>query len=252
MKYLSLLIPFTLFATVNEPLRLELLSGYRSDDIHWHFEGKDPYGEDYDNLQFWQNQLALRSIHRDIVFYAKGSYSAFGEKTVSRPALEVVTTHGFALDGMTHLGYAVNLTPDRTYNTMIVPLVGFSGHYEKIKRATMPKYYEQTFYGPYVGGAIRGDPGNGLHFEVGYAFNWLHLHLKDAYPTNSQVDFSGWGNHGQSGWVQMAIDLNYGWQLGALGTIDYIYSNVHQLSDDQQFILRWTPISGSLTLSKSF
>jgi hypothetical protein len=262
VKRLFVFLPILLFATVNEPLRLELLSGYRNDSIHWHVEGDgSTYSEKYSGVQFWENELALRSIHRDIVFYARGGYSAFGAGTMKQTPSEVqVSTSGWALDGVSHFGYAVNLTPDRLYKAMVIPLVGFSGHYEQLHRSGLPKYYQQTWYGPYIGGAIRVEPGNGLLFEVGYSYNWFHLRATDQYVLNDvlcKMKFKGWGNHGHSGWAQMDFQLNRAWNLGLFGQIDYDYSNVHNVTVNQggvdtpqQFKLRWTPVSGMVFISR--
>ena len=50
-----------IFATVNEPLRIELFSGYRNDRLHWHLQeggtGTLNYSEKYRDLQFWENGL---------------------------------------------------------------------------------------------------------------------------------------------------------------------------------------------------
>ncbi len=228
MKYLLALLPFCLFASINQPLRVELFSGYRNDTLHWH---TDSQNEDYENIQFWQNGLKVRSVQRDIVFNAEGSYSAFGKGTLNQ-----IDVQGYAADGTGHFGYAANLTPDRTYKAIVIPLVGFSGHYEKLS------FYSQTLYGPCLGGAIQVEPGNRMVFEVGYAFNWLRLRAKaDSFK------FKGWGNYGHSGWVQLDFVLARDWRVGLLGQIDYIYTNVHE----QQFKLRWTPISGSFVLSKT-
>jgi hypothetical protein len=238
MKTIFGLLPLLLFASVNEPLRLELLTGYRNDDIHWHLGSS--YGEHYKNVQFWENELALRSIHRDIVIYARGGYGAFGQGTLHQdPSMLTFRTDGWALDGVAHFGYAANLTPDRLYRAMVIPLVGFSGHYEQLK----PKSYQQTLYGPYLGGAIRVEPGNRLLFEAGYAFNWLHVKISDQF-----VQFSGWGNYGHSGWLQVDVELGQYWQLGLFGQIDYVYSNLHPIGSEE-LKLRWTPISGMFTLS---
>jgi len=259
MKRFVIFLPMLLFATVNEPLRLEWLSGYRNDRIHWHV---NDYGEEYSNIQFWENELALRSIYRDIVFYARGGYGAFGGggELKQEPIGQHFSTSGWALDGVTHVGYAVNLTPDRLYKAMVIPLVGFSGHYERIDRSELPKYYQQTWYGPYIGGAIRVEPGSRLFFEVGYAYNWFHLRATDQYIFNEnlcKLKFKGWDNHGHSGWAQMDFQVNRDWNLGLFAQIDYDYSNVHAVIVEQgdvdvrqEFKVRWTPISGMIVISR--
>ena len=257
-----LLQPVFLLASVNEPLRLECLSGYRNDQIHWHLERDgSSYTEDYSSIQFWQNLFALRSMHRDIVFYVKGGFGVFGEGTLKQsPSDRQFATQGWTLDGVGHFGYAANLTPDRMYKMMVIPLVGFSGHYEKLTRSKMPKSYQQTWYGPYLGAQIRSEPGNGLIFELGYAYHWLHLRATDYYivaQEPSHFKYNGWGNHGHSGWAQMDFRLNAQWNLGLFAQIDYFFSSTHPVTIKQGnsdkaelFKIRFTPVSGMLTLSR--
>src|SRR5579864_9831520 len=100
VRYILLCLCFlTLRATVNEPFRWEVFSGYRNDRIHQH---TPILSEIYRDVEFWENGLVLKAIHRDLAFFLKGSYSA-------------LITHGWAADVAGYFGYAVNLTTDRTY-----------------------------------------------------------------------------------------------------------------------------------------
>ena len=205
--------PLTLLATLNEPLRMQLLSGYRNDHIHSH-------AEEFNQIQFWENSLSLKAIHRDLTFYARGSGSAFGDGS------------GWALDGTSYIGYGVNLTPDRFYTVVATPLGGFSGHYETIRS------YRQTWYGPFIGGSIYAIPGGSLSFEVGYAYHWLHLRLHTEAIKHKES-----GNHGQSGWAEVDWRVAKEWQVGALGTIEYYFSQAN-------LNLRFTSISVLFTISR--
>lgn len=210
----------SLWATVNEPLRGKLLTGYRNDRIHWHAEALN---EEFKNVQFWENDLSFKVIHRDLTFYAKGGGSAFGQGS---------DTHGWAIDGTGYFGYAVNLTAERLYMVIATPLAGFSGHYEQINS------YQQTWYGPYIGASIYADPGRSLSFEIGYAYHWLYLRLH-----TEELKTKGSGNHGQSGWAEMEWRVSRLWRLGATGTIEYYFSN-------ENLKLRFTSISVLFTISR--
>ena len=217
MRYWFLLfIASSLLATVNQPLRMKLLTGYRNDHIHWK-EGE------LKNVQFWENDLAFKVIHRDLSFYVQGGSSVFGRGE---------ETQGWAVDGTGYFGYAVNLTADRLYLVTLTPLVGFSGHFEKLSD------YRQTWYGPYIGTSIYADPGKTLSFEVGYAYHWLQLRLH----TNA-IKVKESGNHGQSGWAGLEWGITQLWRLGALGTIEYYFSNAN-------LKLRFTSISILFTISR--
>jgi hypothetical protein len=212
----ALALSSSLFATVNEPLQCKLLTGYRNDHIHWH-EGE------FKKVQFWENDLALKVIHRDLSFYVQGGGSAFGQGE---------DTHGWAIDGTGYFGYAVNLTAERLYLVALTRLVGFSGHFEKLPN------YRQTWYGPFIGASIYADPGKSLSFEVGYAYHWLQLRLhKEAIKVKES------GNHGQSGWAGLEWSVHRLWRLGALSTIKYYFSNAN-------LKLRFTSISVLFTISR--
>lgn len=284
MKWLAALIPFSLLATVNEPIRWEWLTGYRNDPIHWHLQspgdsGALTYSEKYTNVQFWDNQLALRVIHRDFSFYLSGAYSAFGTgDLVQRFAnLSYATdqphiksrTSGWAADGNGWLGYAVNLTADRTYKVLLTPLLGFSGHYEDLDRkdsvlwesdnavgatsyslsTTFPKNLKQTWYGVYLGAGFRIEPGGPLDFDCGYAYHWVHVNLKDQFEETrslydgadlssqlmvlNKVQAKDGGNLGHTGWAALEYRLGRAWRIGLEAQIRYFVSKILTIDQTQ-------------------
>ncbi len=321
MKWWTCLIPISLLATVNEPFRWEWMSGYRNDRLHWHLQmpgdGSDlTYSERYANVQFWDNELAFRVIHRDLALYLQGGYSAFGRGDLrqrfayqpyatNQPRL-YFPTDGWAANGDGYVGYAVNLTAGRTYKVILMPLVGFSGYYEQLKgkgsetfssdhaigatsyslTTSYPKHIGQWWWGVYVGGGFRIEPGGRMTFDCGYAYHWLRLSLEshfnetlslydgDALDTQTEIEnkvnAKQGGNLGHTGWADLEYRLNQVWRLGLAAQIRYFVSNVltvtqHQTTTDlvpsspavetsfpQKFKLRWTSISGYLTISREF
>ena len=287
MKYLFALFPLLAFATVNEPLRLEWLTGYRTDNIHWHATQDASgalYDEDYPNVQFWENLLSFHVIYRDLTFFLSGGYSTFGRGTLTQRFNSAPTftfnTSGFAADGTGYFGYAVNLTADRVYKVLLIPLVGFSGHFVELDRngsasdgtqtSTMPKHLEQTWYGFYLGGSFRVQPVGRLVFDVGYAYHFLHAklssHFQEEFATFTQASSlraSSGGNHGHSGWAKLECIANAAWRVGAAATINYFPSNVLSVSQKTtttppgttaslplKFKLRWTSVSVLFTISR--
>ena len=199
-----------LFATVNEPLRWEVFSGYRNDRIHWHLQ--DPgdsgallYRELYRDIQYWENGLALKVIHRDLVFFLRGAYGGFGrgnvfQKYASQPSVEdprfQFCTEGWTADGSGYFGYAVNLTADRTYKVLFTPLVGYAGYFEALSRkngtpplfvsetpagssfamsSALPGDYRLVWYGFLFGGGFTIEPGGRLILNAGYSYHLLRL-----------------------------------------------------------------------------
>lgn len=232
-----LFLPLALFATVNDPFEIRLSSGYRADHIHWH-QG-EVYSEEYKLIQFWENDLGFRVVYRDLLVKLQGGYSAFGTGTMlQRPSEEQFSTNGWAADGLGLVGYTVELTPDRTYKVLFIPLGGFSGHYETLN----PKDYNQTWYGFFLGGGFRFEPSGPLLFDIGYAYNWLHLCAKEHYTL-----VNGWGSHGHTGWAEIDYRFAKLWSIGLTGNINYFFSP-HEGAD--QFKIRFTNVSGLVTLSR--
>ncbi|MBI3901251.1 MAG: hypothetical protein HY324_03760 [Chlamydiia bacterium] len=279
-SFLMKLWPFffilPLIATVNEPLRLSLFSGYRNDRLHWHLQnggtGVLTYSELYRNLQFWENGLDLRFIHRDLAFFLKGSYAAFGRGKLFQtydhlsftPLAPQFQFHSqaWAADVSGIFSYAVDLTPDRLYHVIFLPLVGFSGHFERIwsrgaspdpftshqaidadsfsMSSSLPSPVHLTWYGPFLGAAFNVAPGNDLFFQAGYSYHWLDGHFSARYKeeialnlgqstsqeeSQVQLKAKGNGNMGQSGWGQIEYALSC-WRLGLGASMHYFSSTL--------------------------
>ncbi|MDE3046232.1 MAG: hypothetical protein KGJ02_06270 [Verrucomicrobiota bacterium] len=210
------LLPLAAFATVNEPLHMELQTGYRNDNLHWHLQDAGDGGvlyssEKYKNLQFWDNALDFRMIYRDLVFYVYGDYAAFGRGQLKqRLAYQPYATdqaylnfsvNGWAADWDTYFGLAVNLTDGRTYKFLVIPLVGYSGNYEVIDRpgsqtwtssnavggtsyqvvSSFPSSLRQSWNGVYLGVGIEFDPVTRMTLNAGYAYHWIHLDFKTEF-----------------------------------------------------------------------
>lgn len=299
MKLAALIFfPFALFATVNNPPQIALLSGYRNDHIHWHLKQGDTFlsSERTRNIQFFENGLSFQTVHRDIALYAAGGYGALGRGELKEQLghlpftndtpVFLFSTHGWAIDGTGYVGYAVNLTPERTYQVKLIPLAGFSGHYEVMTRegyssfetpaytisTSFPKNYQQTWYGPNIGALFQIEPGNNLQFQVGYAYHWLHLRVStqskeqtnfpDTPTITSKFTLSRWGNFGHSGLVGIETFLNKSWRIGAILQMNYYFSGNHPIEveqrfdstaiiDKETFKLRWFSIRGLISISKT-
>ena len=263
---------FPLFATVNEPFRWELLTGYRNDRLHWHLQtggnGILNQSQIYRDLQFWENGLAIKTIHRDLVLCIRGSYGAFGkgslfEKYANLPFASDeprfrFDTHGWAADTTGYFGYAVNLTTDRTYKVILIPLFGYSAHFERLTgnngrphplqsndavgassysmASSMPGSTHLTWYGVFVGAGFQIEPGGPLSFSGGYSYHWLNARFKTQYQntvslynpgllSEQQNSFhfrtKGNGNLGQSGWGQADYLISRFWRAGLGAQIHY-------------------------------
>ena len=308
-----------IFATVNEPLRIELFSGYRNDRLHWHLQeggtGTLNYSEKYRDLQFWENGLRWKVIHRDLVFSIQGSHAAFGMGSLFQnyttlnftpnPVHFRFQTHGWAADASGYFSYAVNLTSDRTYKVIFLPLIGYSGHFEQIwqnkgrpdpftsnqaigaesftMHSSLPSRLDSNWYGVFIGGGFLIEPGGRLIFQAGYSYHWLNEYFKAKFKNTvalfspdliSQTETSnsfrtkGNGNIGQTGWAQIDCILTPDWRVGLGALIHYFSSTLLETNLKQQTTsimpagptvsttisqklkVRWTPISGWVTVSR--
>ena len=256
MKKLCLILACSsLFATVNEPLRWEWSMGYRSDDFHWHLlestDGSSLYTEHYPTLQFWQNNLQLRVVHRDLTFFAQGGVGAFGSG-LQEPLN--IPTKGLAADGLGWFGYAVNLTADRFYRVILTPLVGYEGHVLHLHPQGSPS--EQTSWNGWLfGGDISFQPVRPTRLYAGYAYHLLHARLSVKDPALC-LHFSEGGNYGHSGWAEWDYCLTRFWRVGLAGTISYLFSSVQDVTVNgdlsRRLKIRWTAITGLATLSGEF
>ena len=219
------------WTTVNEPMRLEWLTGYRNDHLHWHLKKDDAViaRKRLSDLQFWENALQVRVLHRDLYVQARGLY-ALGKGALSASELLGV------------FGYAVNLTPDRTYKIVLVPCVGYGADYEWQSEMRM------SWFGPFFGGFFLIQPGGEVQFETGYVYHRTNLHF-----SSHQIKVKGGSNVVHSGWARMDYLLNNAWRAGLCAQVQYFCSRVLDASHDLgKFKMRWTTVSGSFVLARRF
>jgi hypothetical protein len=277
MKFLSFFLSAAgLFATVNEPLRWEWFSGYRNDRIHWHLQdpgegGTLTYSELFRDVEYWENGLTLKVIHRDLTFFLRGAYGTFGKGTAHQryPSLQTRTraaTDGWTADGSGYFGYAVNLTADRTYKVILTPLIGYSGNFEQLKRKDLPGNFRLVWNGFLFGAGFTVEPGAPIVLNVGYSYHLMHNRVHttaqyvDGVSTRQSVKTSSGGNSGQTGWAQLDWLLGYYWRMGIGGQIHYFSTRVVDATISQagrgdfsqKFKLRWTPVSGWAQISRTF
>lgn len=294
---LFLICAASLQASLNEPLRAEWFTGYRNDQIHWHLQnetGATLYTEHYRDVQFWENGLVLKTIHRDVAFLARGSYSAFGKGNLSEtyrqlsftPDLVSFQSHtsGWAADAMGYISYGVNLTEGRLYKWIVLPLLGYSAHFERLNRSSpkpkissayemnssFPQQLRQSWYGVFLGVALQIEPGGRLLFNVGYTYHWLRARFNTQWQEQvvtmsgnnlvlNSIHLNRGGNLGQTGWAQIDYSLTKDWRMGLGAQIHYFSTRFFQVDVKQNnnpvsevFKLRWTPIDGWIQISREF
>src|SRR3990167_6859738 len=272
VRFWPLFIATSLFATVNDPLRWELFSGYRNDRLQWHLQeggsGTLTYNEMIRDINFWENGLNIRTIYRDLVFFMNGSVSAFGRGDVAQsyPDLSFASdtpqfqfnTSGWAADTSGYFGYAANLTADRTYKVILIPLFGYSAHFEWLKNSSsIPSLWESTnavgatsytmtsslpntlraiWYGVFLGGGFQIEPGGRMIFSGGYTYHWLNTRFTAYYDyvdslfnlalsSEDENVFSlkakATNSIGQTGWLQLDYMISPFWRAGVGALIHY-------------------------------
>lgn len=267
MKFFFFLFASTLFASVNEPLRFELFSGYRNDRIHWHLQepgdsAELTYSELYRDIEYWENGLTLKAIHRDLTFFLRGSYGTFGQGSLiekTPPPGVRFGTNGWTADGMGYFGYSVNLTADRTYKVIFTPMIGYSAHFEQLH----PSAFRLVWNGFLFGGAFTIEPGGRMNFHVGYAYNLLHNRVHTGFvgstPFHSLKTNTN-GNLGQSGWAQIDWIVRRFWRVGFGGLLNYfstsvVEAHIRQIGagdTTQKFKLRETAFSCWFQFGREF
>jgi hypothetical protein len=261
----------SLFATVNEPLRVGIFSGYRNDRIHWHLQdpgegGAVTYSELDRDIQFWENGLTLKAVYRDLTFFLKGAYGTFGKgeaiQKYPNAAQFQSQTNGWTADGTGYLGYAVNLTSGRMYQVILTPLIGYSISVEHLKRDHRP--FKLLWNGFLFGGGFSIQSGGPLLFHAGYSYHLMHnrtkAKLQSELNTQQSAKTSSKGNGGQAGWAEIDWQFHPSWRLGLGGEIRYFFTRVVNLSVfqadradyAQKFKLRWTTVSGWLQIERIF
>lgn len=264
MKWLFFLFVPALFATVNEPLRCEWFSGYRNDRVHWHLKDGPEllYSELYRDVEYWENGLTFKVIHRDLSFFVRGGYGTFGKGTLFQhlPGETQVSygTEGWAADASGYFGYAINLTADRTYKVILTPLIGYGSHFELLQ----PENMRLAWYGFFFGGAFTAEPGGRLVLNAGYAYNLLHnrFHTSIRNASFQSVKANSTGDMGQTGWAQLDLILSPRWRMGIGGLINYFSTRVVEAQvreegaviHSQKVKLRWTAFSGWAQISREF
>lgn len=255
----------SLFATVNEPLRCELFSGYRNDRTHMHLQdpgegGELTYSELYRDIEYWENGLVFKVIHRDLSFGLRGAYGTLGKGTLFQnlpsASRNRLGTNGWTADGSGYFGYAINLTADRTYKVILTPLVGYSGHWEQLS----PRNMRLSWNGFLIGAAFMVEPGGRLIFNGGYDYNFIHNRFRSSIEEGAlqTVKSSSGGNKGHTGWAQMDYVMDCFWRMGIGAKIHYFFTRVvdatlrEPLPIPQKLKLRWTAISGWVQVSREF
>lgn len=234
-KLLFFLFPFFLFGTIIEPYTLDFSAGYREDTLRFRiFDPGDAstriYQDKYKGLRFFQTELTVKKIQRDIFLWVTGGYAFIGSGDYSQSSLQVLDiadpptfhydTSGWAAHALGLFGYCVNLTPERYYRVTFTPCGGYGGYWQDLRPknpspnpASLPgssissNKTPDTYFrwnGFIVGGNIQIQPGNGATFDLFYGYNFLQFKkdfcfafLTDTFDNmgnlTSQInqDFSG-------------------------------------------------------------
>lgn len=278
-RWFYTLIPCSIVCgSVNEPIRWEWANGYRNDTLHWHLKKPDDkralcYTERARDLQFWENALTVRAIHRDITVFARGSFGAFGKGSLKQKYSNLNFTSenpifswkptSWNFDGWGYFGYSVDLTSDRTYHVILIPMAGFGVNVEQLDidgrhsltglvaisdqsfsmTSALPGKERMCWYGPLVGGLFIIQPGGRLHFEAGYAYHWLHLRLRSIRQTgialyspngdliseseqSKKLKVKDGGNLAHTEWGRIDYLLSKSWRIGLEGQVQYFSSRM--------------------------
>ncbi len=278
-RWFYVLIPCSIVCgSVNEPIRWEWETGYRNDTLHWHLKNPaDPgdvsYSEHYRDLQYWENALTFRVIHRDIAIFARGSYGAFGHGSLNQKYTNLNFTSdtptfswrpsSWNLEGWGYFGYSVNLTTDRTYRVILIPMIGYGANVEQLDTdgahtldgsavfpaesfsmtSALPGKERMCWFGPLFGGLFIIQPGGRVQFEAGYAYHRLHLRFRMKKQSDTalfsangdlirqtelfeKIKVKDGGNLAHTGWGRLDYLLSDAWRVGLEAEIQYFASRI--------------------------
>jgi len=313
-RWIYTLIPYSILCgSVNEPLRWEWETGYRNDTLHWHLKnpadrGDVSYSERYRDLQYWENALTLRAIYRDIAIFVRGSFGSFGQGSLKQKYANLNFTpetpifswlpSSWNSDCWGYFGYSVNLTADRIYHVILIPMIGYGLNIEQLNSdglrtfsgsaifpaqsfsmtTVLPGKERMCWFGPLFGGVFIIQPGGRLQFEAGYAYHRLHLRFRmkrktkvSLYSANGdlmqinerleKVKIKDGSNLAHTGWGRVDYFLFDNWRVGLETEIQYFGSRILDAAikneatserSSQKFKARWTAISGTFVLSRTF
>lgn len=142
---------------------------------------------------------------------------------------------------------------------------------------SLPGAEKMTWYGPLIGAVFLIQPGGYFQMEAGYAYRRLHLRFKTKTETETALSTSGavvtqsskleafkvkdGGNLAQTGWAKIEFLLSRQWRLGLFSQVQYFTSKVlgttvknktANTEASQKYKVRWTAVSGELTVSRCF
>ncbi len=218
----------SLFATISEPLTIDIATGYKIDFLNWKALSDTSeqflyYQEKYQNVNYLQTSLNVRTISRDFYLFGGSDYSLIGSGSLrqkmgqldftSRIERASFSTEGYDISGFGVFGYLINLTPDRFNKIILIPYFGYSGDYRRLKGrqphpalATLSNsaaeidyttlalnlsrhWMHESWYGLTIGGSVKVISVWGLVFDFFYYFHWLDLKHK-SYVCYLQNDYS--------------------------------------------------------------
>lgn len=210
----SSLIFFSCFSYFSSdlPLSISVNSGYRFDQFNYKIlsdtqENELVYEEKFKSPQYWQSSIAFSVLKNGFYLSTDFNYAQLLNKKMKLTDTDMdlneylfdYIARGYDLDSSFEVGFGANLTPDRVYKFLVMPIVGYSGFWKFYKRkdqtpdpdkvfingydinsysSLSKRKLSQIWYGPYIGGKLIIIPNNLVEFDLSYHFNWMKLKLK--------------------------------------------------------------------------
>lgn len=280
--------PCLLVATIWTPFSLKLRTGYRQDYIQRKVSLTETLWtkEVVPHLPLLYIEAEGELIYRDIYFCVQGGWGGLGKgKSKIYPLdslsyFDLSSCYSFT-EAQTYnleaaLGMCANLTPERHYQVVLIPHLGYQGLLEflspsiyldvpssttvlSILREKTKLTWQGIFLGAILWFSLRG-PFTG---KLGYSYHWLDLHqqwkqqqtlfeIEEWTPIEAWVLFSPKSQKGQGHSVKLELVYKFpkSWAFSFLGKTSYFSSSKRELpvySAIKQWILL-----GLVQLSKEF
>lgn len=200
-----------LFCSLPVSLGVDLFSGFREDSFSYKLvsdtkEDVLNYREKFHHPKYIQSGICFHLLKNG--FYLSSSFGYAPLLTHKMRIIDTDSDHnpysfdyktkGYDFGSSGEVGIAANLTPDRIYKFIVIPLGGYRGEWKIYKRrhpkqnpltifqngdelgaySSVDKKLRQIWYGPFVGGKIIIVPNDFISFDIAYHFNWMKLKLK--------------------------------------------------------------------------
>lgn len=229
--------------TITVPLQIQIGTGFFESNLK--SKAKQSTGnilaQNVDNLKFIKTQLSFFTIYHSLYFGMVASFATLGKGTIEQTIDYLDTfdsisskTSGKSSDVSLQFGYPFYLTPYHLNQTTLMPKFGFGGFWMSVKNKGCPgdlnkSKLNQTWYGPFVGGALEIKTYQGFCTILDYDYfffslknsSYARLLKEEPQPIILNAKNTFHGGYGHNPKLSVFFDLSALVKIGA--SLNYVY-----------------------------